>query len=189
MNLFLLVCDVFLFVFWKNLKTPKMHFETIWPLENISWNLTAIRHDFKKALSQLYLCYRCPMGGLKLACWPRYWLCACSISLMEQTLLWRLWPSHMMSLVKTDGQMEAVSTSLNAFLLLKKRHFGFRVSRCWIQNQFVWQKQRILLWNYKKYTSAFFMWNNSQTLICKNWTKGNKIYAFHHYQPYIKYLP
>ena len=103
-------------------------------LENILWNLTAIRYDFKKALSQMYFCYRSPMGGLKLACWPRYWLCACSISLMEQTLLWRLWPSHMMSLVKTDGQMEAVSTSLNAFLLLKKRHFGFRVSRCWIQN-------------------------------------------------------
>ena len=35
---------------------------------------------------------------------------------MEQTLLW---PSHMMSLVKTDRQMEAVSASLNAFLLLK----------------------------------------------------------------------
>ena len=115
---------------WKKLKTPKRHFEIIWPLENILWNLTAIRYDFKKALSQMYFCYRSPMGGLKLACWPRYWLCACSISLMEQTLLWRLWPSHMMSLVKTDGQMEAVSTSLNAFLLLKKRHFGFRVSRC-----------------------------------------------------------
>ena len=110
-------------------------FLTIEDLEKNVWNLISSSNEtWKKAFPQLYFCYRCPMGGLKLACWPRYWLCACSISLMEQTLLWRLRPSHMMSLVKTDGQMEAVSTSLNAFLLLKKRHFDSRVSRCWIQN-------------------------------------------------------
>ena len=27
MDSFLLLCDVFLFVFWKKLKTPKRHFE------------------------------------------------------------------------------------------------------------------------------------------------------------------
>ena len=32
MDLFLLLCDVFPFVFWKKLKTPKKHFEIIWPL-------------------------------------------------------------------------------------------------------------------------------------------------------------
>ena len=32
MNSFLPVCDVFLFVFWKKLKTPKGHFEIIWPI-------------------------------------------------------------------------------------------------------------------------------------------------------------
>ena len=32
MNSFLLVCDEFLFLFWKKLKTPKKHFEIIWPL-------------------------------------------------------------------------------------------------------------------------------------------------------------
>ena len=32
MNLFLLVWDVFSFVFWRKLKTPKKHFEIIWPL-------------------------------------------------------------------------------------------------------------------------------------------------------------
>ena len=38
MNSFLLVCnDVFLFAFWKKLKTPKRHFEIIWPL--IAWFL------------------------------------------------------------------------------------------------------------------------------------------------------
>ena len=31
-NLFLLLCDVFLFIIWKKLKVPKMHFEIIWPL-------------------------------------------------------------------------------------------------------------------------------------------------------------
>ena len=32
MNSFLQVCDVISFVFWKKLKTPKRHFEIIWPL-------------------------------------------------------------------------------------------------------------------------------------------------------------
>ena len=32
MNSFLLLCEVFSFVFWKKLKTPKQHFEIIWPL-------------------------------------------------------------------------------------------------------------------------------------------------------------
>ena len=32
MNSFLLLCDVFSFVFWKKLKTPKRNFEIIWPL-------------------------------------------------------------------------------------------------------------------------------------------------------------
>ena len=32
MNSFFLLCNVFLFVFWKKLKTPKRHFEIIWPL-------------------------------------------------------------------------------------------------------------------------------------------------------------
>ena len=36
MNSFLLLCDVFLFVFWKKLKTPKMHFEINWPLAGSS---------------------------------------------------------------------------------------------------------------------------------------------------------
>ena len=32
MNSFLLLCDVFLFVFWKKLKTPKRHFKINRPL-------------------------------------------------------------------------------------------------------------------------------------------------------------
>ena len=32
MNSFLLLCDVFSFIFWKKLKTPKRHFEIIWHL-------------------------------------------------------------------------------------------------------------------------------------------------------------
>ena len=32
MNSFLLLWDVFSFLFWKKLKTPKRHFEIIWPL-------------------------------------------------------------------------------------------------------------------------------------------------------------
>ena len=35
MNSFLQVCDVFSFVFWKKLKTPKRHFEIISPLVSI----------------------------------------------------------------------------------------------------------------------------------------------------------
>ena len=31
-NSFLLLCDLFSFVFWKKLKTPIKHFEIIWPL-------------------------------------------------------------------------------------------------------------------------------------------------------------
>ena len=34
MNSFLLLCDMFSFVFLKKLKTPKRHFEIIWPLAN-----------------------------------------------------------------------------------------------------------------------------------------------------------
>ena len=34
MNSFLLLCDVFSFVFWKKLKTPKKPFEIIWPLKS-----------------------------------------------------------------------------------------------------------------------------------------------------------
>ena len=37
MVLFLLLCDVLLFVFWKILKTTKRHFEIIWPLKSASW--------------------------------------------------------------------------------------------------------------------------------------------------------
>ena len=33
MNSFLLQCDVFSSLFWKKLKTPKRHFEIIWPLK------------------------------------------------------------------------------------------------------------------------------------------------------------
>ena len=43
MNSFLLLCDVFSFVFWKKLKTPKKPFEITWPLENLGfrdWKLT-----------------------------------------------------------------------------------------------------------------------------------------------------
>ena len=32
MNSFLLLCDVFLFVFWNKLKPPKRHFKITWPL-------------------------------------------------------------------------------------------------------------------------------------------------------------
>ena len=32
MNSFLLLCDLSSLVFWKKLKTPKSHFEIIWPL-------------------------------------------------------------------------------------------------------------------------------------------------------------
>ena len=32
MNSFLLLCDVFSFLFWKKLKSTKIHFEIIWPL-------------------------------------------------------------------------------------------------------------------------------------------------------------
>ena len=34
-NLFLLLCDMFSFVFWKKLKTPKRHFNINWPLGTI----------------------------------------------------------------------------------------------------------------------------------------------------------
>ena len=42
MNSFLLLCDVFSFIFWKKLKTPKRHFEIIWHLSalhrtNLRW--------------------------------------------------------------------------------------------------------------------------------------------------------
>ena len=32
MNSFLPLCDVFLFIFWKKVKSPKRHFEIIWTL-------------------------------------------------------------------------------------------------------------------------------------------------------------
>ena len=37
MNSFLLVCNVFLFIFWKKWNTPKRHFEIIWPLDIENW--------------------------------------------------------------------------------------------------------------------------------------------------------
>ena len=44
MNSFLIVCEVFSFVFWKKLKTPKRHFKIIWRL---------VCHLWKKTLSSL----------------------------------------------------------------------------------------------------------------------------------------
>ena len=35
---FLPLCDVFTFIFWKKLKTPKRHFEIIWPLTARNFN-------------------------------------------------------------------------------------------------------------------------------------------------------
>jgi hypothetical protein len=45
MHLFLLTCDVFSFVFWKKLKTPKRHFEIIWPLvpcSCVGWSINYV---------------------------------------------------------------------------------------------------------------------------------------------------
>ena len=60
MNLFLLLCDVFSFVFWMKLKTPKKPFEINWPLEerarkkwdqlrisNTSWKRTWVHENWK----------------------------------------------------------------------------------------------------------------------------------------------
>ena len=44
MNLFVLLCDVFSFVFWKKLKTPKKPFE-IWVLPK---NDKTINNNFKR---------------------------------------------------------------------------------------------------------------------------------------------
>ena len=74
MNSFLLLCDVFLFVFWKKLKRPKRHFETNWPLvcpyfvilwstvesETVTTNKGATNwggNDFR--LCNLMECYHC----------------------------------------------------------------------------------------------------------------------------------
>ena len=39
MNLPLLLWDVFLFIFWKKLKSTKRHFEINWPLKHNNWEL------------------------------------------------------------------------------------------------------------------------------------------------------
>ena len=48
MNSFLLLCDVFSFVFWKKLKTPKKPFEIPWHLESSSKNISKICTDPNK---------------------------------------------------------------------------------------------------------------------------------------------
>jgi hypothetical protein len=44
MNLFLLVCDVFLFVFWK--RTPQRHFEI--PFRPLKLDLSKVQLNFRK---------------------------------------------------------------------------------------------------------------------------------------------
>ena len=44
-NSFLLLCDVFSFIFWKKLKTPKRHFEIIWPLK-VGQTIYKIKSEF-----------------------------------------------------------------------------------------------------------------------------------------------
>ena len=50
-NRFLLVCDVFSFVFWKNPRPDKKRFEIIWPLgcKKKDWSLTG---DFFESLRE-----------------------------------------------------------------------------------------------------------------------------------------
>ena len=55
MNSFLLVCDVFSFVFWKKLKTPKRHFEIIWPLGVGHWAPQTVLIFEKKNLMKKYV--------------------------------------------------------------------------------------------------------------------------------------
>ena len=52
MNSFLLVCNVFSFVFWKKLKAPKRHFEIIWPLPNLTFPI----YSFQHSMLLLWLC-------------------------------------------------------------------------------------------------------------------------------------
>ena len=46
----LLLCNVFSFVFWKKLKSPKRHFEIIWPLNQnkVSWCYIENDHNFER---------------------------------------------------------------------------------------------------------------------------------------------
>ena len=38
-RLYYILCDLFLFVFWKKLKIPKRHFEINWPLGTVYWTI------------------------------------------------------------------------------------------------------------------------------------------------------
>ena len=73
MNSFLLICDVFSFFFWKKLKTPKRHFEIIWPLaQNINsvWQ-TEIGNWDDKQQSQA----RSDWCKMEMAFWLARWRC------------------------------------------------------------------------------------------------------------------
>ena len=80
MNLFLLVCDVFLFFFWKKLKTSKKLFEIVWPLAKAhllhssfidGWSsdksgVDSSPSDLRGLLDLLYI------GGANPPCTPKY---------------------------------------------------------------------------------------------------------------------
>ena len=77
----LLVCNMFSFVFWKKLKTPKRHFEIIWHLVvanscRICWNL-----DLKNSTSVFLYCWRL----LFVQCWYNK---TCLEATLAPALLW-----------------------------------------------------------------------------------------------------
>ena len=50
-NSTLLLVDLFSFVFWKKVKTPKSHFEIKWPLDiKVIWHLRTFKQTIKKCL-------------------------------------------------------------------------------------------------------------------------------------------
>ena len=50
MNSFLLLCNIFFFFFWKKLKTPKRHFEIIWPLVRFICSIDELNWVFQSTV-------------------------------------------------------------------------------------------------------------------------------------------
>ena len=67
MNSTLLLCDLFLFVFWKKLKTPKRHFEIIWPLVGKKLECVTAEDEMTLFIGVFY-----ESGAWNVSCFPCY---------------------------------------------------------------------------------------------------------------------
>ena len=87
-RLYYILVNLFSFVVWKKVKTPKRHFEIIWPLRNFSFNIKQATNDnewYESAAGVLLLTHPSQISqsmhgyilihSLKQSVFHEFWIC------------------------------------------------------------------------------------------------------------------